>query len=242
MRWMLVPKDTTFSSYIRFVTAWGIGWWRQKSHTHTSLWEMEERSQAALNSKGWLCDETWALTFRSIRPSHLKCTRAHLTVTEGTEKTLDYVGRFVLYVSYTLMLVQILWYALQWTGESTLLATFQGNFVENVFIYKKRLFWKILVAHVSHERKVKCQSHLQHSQQKHYEDGNTVFSPIEQVSKILSCTQRWNKETWSLQVGWYSVFFNWAQKDNLNFRFILDIRVYQHKFISRVGPKGDTLY
>lgn len=110
--------------------------------------------------------------------------------------------------------------------------------IKNIYLWEEAVR-EDLVACVSHGRKVKCQSHLQGSQQEQHEDGNTVFSLKRKVCKILHCTQRWNKETQSFQVG--IVLRDGAQNYYLNFRFISDVRLYQHKLISRVGPKGVAL-
>lgn len=110
--------------------------------------------------------------------------------------------------------------------------------IKNIYLWEEAVR-EDLVACVSHGRKVKCQSHLQGSQQEQHEDGNTVFSLKRKVCKILHCTQRWNKETQSFQVG--IVLRDGAQNYYRNFRFISDVRLYRHKLISRVGPKGVAL-
>lgn len=55
---------------------------------------------------------------------------------------------------------------------------------------------------------MKCQSHLQGSQQEHDEDGNIVFSPMKKRSVRSSVAPRGrikehNRSRW----GWYSVFY-----------------------------------
>ena len=53
---------------------------------------------------------------------------------------------------------------------------------------------------------MKCQSHLQGSQQEHHEDGNIMFSPIKRVNKILCSPGGGIKKHSRSRWEWYLVF------------------------------------